>query len=91
MASSISTTGTNDAAFRAKHTPRPPAAMTSPATAGPSTRAALTITEFRLTALRTDSGPTISTRNAWRVGFSKASARPSRQPGARTCQSWTCR
>ncbi len=69
--------------------PRPPAAMTSPATAGPRTRAALTITEFRLTALRTDSGPTISTRKACRVGFSKASARPSSAARPSTCQSWT--
>ena len=44
---------------------------------GPTTRATLTSTELRLTALRRCSGPTISSMNDWRAGFSKALLRPS--------------
>ena len=52
-----------------------------PAIAGPTTRATLTITELRLTALRRSSGPTISSTNDCRAGFSKqlSSAEQQRQ------------
>ena len=48
-----------------------------PATAGPTARATLTSVEFRLTALRRSSGPTISRTKAWREGFSKQLLSPS--------------
>ena len=56
--------------------PVPPVAMIKPATAGPTARATLTSTEFRLTALRSSSGPTISSTNDWRAGFSKRVVEP---------------
>jgi hypothetical protein len=46
------TTATKLAEFSKKQTPVPTVAISSPATAGPIARAALTSTEFRLTALR---------------------------------------
>ena len=52
--------------------------MTMPAIAGPTARATLTSTEFRLTALRRSSGPTSSSTNACRAGFSKQLFMPSR-------------
>ena len=57
--------------------------------AGPTTRAVLAITEFSVTALRRCSGPTISSMNDWRAGFSKALLRPSRAASTPICQYWT--
>ena len=53
------------------------ARVVGPAIAGPTTRATLTITELRLTALRRSSGPTISSTNDCRAGFSKQLSIPS--------------
>ncbi|ALE83383.1 hypothetical protein XF36_09690 [Pseudonocardia sp. HH130629-09] len=61
----------------AKQIPVPPATMTSPATAGPTARAALTRTELRVTALRRSSGPTSSCTKVCRAGFSTALFSPS--------------
>ncbi len=71
------TTPTKLAALIKKQTPSPTVASKIPATAGPTERATLTITELRLTALRTCSGPTISDMNDCRAGFSKALLKPS--------------
>ena len=57
-----------------------------PATAGPTTRAALNIEEFRAMALTRSSLPTISTMKDWRVGMSKALTTPSREASAITFQ-----
>ena len=46
-----------------EHQPTPTVAIKSPATAGPTARATLTKVEFRLTALRRASAPTISRTN----------------------------
>ena len=53
--------------------------MTRPATAGPTSRAPLKIVEFRLTALASRSGPTISETNDCRTGASIGRDRA--QPG----------
>ena len=65
------------------------APMVRPATAGPSTRAALNIAELRATAVPTSSRPTISTENAWRVGMSTTLVRPPRKARAMTCHTST--
>ena len=49
---SEATTGMKLAALTRKQTPSPTVAISTPATAGPMTRATLTSTELRLTALR---------------------------------------
>jgi hypothetical protein len=74
---SEATTAAKLAALIRKHTPLPTLAMSTPATAGPMVRATLTRTELRLTALRRCSGPTSSSMNDCRAGFSKALLRPS--------------
>ncbi len=71
------TTATKLAALARKQTPSPTAAMRIPAIAGPTARAALLVTEFKVTALRTSEGPTISRTKACREGFSKVLFRPS--------------
>ena len=68
--------------------PSPTVAIRMPATAGPTDRATLTSTELRLTALRRCSGPTSSSMNDWRDGFSNALLSPSR--AASTPISHTC-
>ena len=70
-------TATKLPAFSRKQTPTPTPAIRSPPTAGPITRATLTSVEFRLTALRRCSGPTSSSMNDCRAGFSNALLRPS--------------
>ena len=55
-----------------KQTVTPATPITSPATAGPTMRAALNIAELRATALATSSRPTISMTKACRVGMSTA-------------------
>ena len=74
---SETTTATKLAALSRKHSAMPPRLITMPAIAGPTTRATLTITELRLTALRRSSGPTISSTNDCRAGFSKQLSIPS--------------
>ena len=51
--------------------------MSAPARAGPTSRAPLNTVEFRLTALASRSGPTISETNDWRTGMSSDEATPS--------------
>ena len=65
------TTATKLKALSTKHQPVPTVAMSTPAIAGPTARAAFTMVELRLTALRRSAGPTISRTKAWREGFSK--------------------
>ncbi len=76
-------------ALSKKHHPSPAEAISRPATAGPIARATFTSTELRLTALRRCSGPTISSMNACRAGFSKALLSPSSSASAPICQSST--
>ncbi len=64
ITSSDVTTATKLAALTRKHVPMPTVAISTPPIAGPTARAALTVTEFRVTALRSSSGPTISRTNA---------------------------
>jgi hypothetical protein len=63
--------------------------MSSPATAGPTVRAAFTVTALRLTALRTRSRPTISMAKDCRAGLSKALANPSARAMTKTIHSRT--
>ncbi len=71
------TTATKLAPLTTKHQPSPTVAISTPATAGPIARATFVIVELRLTALRRSPGPTISSTNAWREGFSKQLLSPS--------------
>ena len=57
----------------------PNAPIVRPATAGPTTRAALNIAELRATALPMSPRPTISTTKLWRTGMSIALAVPRQQ------------
>jgi hypothetical protein len=63
-------------AFRPKQATTPKAAISRPATAGPTMRAACTMTLLRLTALTRRSGPTISITKLCRVGLSTALTEP---------------
>ncbi len=54
----------------------PTEAMIAPPIAGPMTRAALTTTLFRVTALLMSAGPTISMTNVCRLGLSMAVTTP---------------
>lgn len=54
--------------------------------AGPTARAALTVTEFSVTALRSSSGPTMSRTNACRAEFSNALFRPRMTASRQTSQ-----
>ena len=58
--------------FTRKHGASPTAAMSRPASAGPTMRAPFMITLLRVTALVSRAGPTISNTKVWRVGMSKA-------------------
>ena len=64
--------GTKDSPFTTKQTPSPNCATSTPASAGPRMRAALTSVELRATALVMSSRPTISIRKLWRAGISNA-------------------
>jgi hypothetical protein len=57
--------------------------------AGPTARAALLITEFKVPALRTCEAPTISRTKACRAGFSKVLFRPSTTARTHTCHKRT--
>ena len=70
--SSEVTTAAKLAAFSRKQTPMPAVAMTIPPMAGPTARAAFTVTELSVIALRNSSLPTISRTNDCRAEFSKA-------------------
>ncbi|CPU65420.1 Uncharacterised protein [Mycobacteroides abscessus] len=58
--------------------PEPTAAMSSPATPGPTRRAALNDALLSPTALESLSAGTISATNVWRTGLSNAETTPSR-------------
>jgi hypothetical protein len=58
-------------------TPPPSAAIRTPATAGPTRRAALKLAELRPTAFVRSSASTISDTKLWRAGASNAEATPS--------------
>ena len=60
----------------------PTVAMSTPATAGPTTRPVLNMALLSPTALGSSSGPTSSTTNDWRVGMSTMNTRPSRKARA---------
>ncbi len=64
MLISEKTTATKLTAFSMKHQPSPTVAISTPAIAGPTARAAFTSVELRLTAFRRLSAPTISSTNA---------------------------
>jgi hypothetical protein len=68
-------------------TPKP--AISSPAIAGPTIRAAWTMTLLRLTAFTTRSAPTISITKLCRVGLSTALTRPIRKTARKTIQGTT--
>ena len=76
MAASATSTAAKLAALMANATPEPNAPIVRPATAGPTTRAALNIAELRATALPMSPRPTISTTKLWRTGMSIALAVP---------------
>lgn len=62
-----------------KAQPLPTVVISTPATAGPMSRADWKFAEFRLTAFRSWAGPTISETNAWRAGLSTTVTMPSRK------------
>jgi hypothetical protein len=72
-----------------KHQPSPTAATSSPATAGPTTRAPLNIEELSAMALTRSSRPTISTTNDCRAGMSNALVTPSSAAITKRCQTST--
>ncbi len=83
------TTATKLAALTRKHTPTPTVAMRTPPMAGPTARAAFTVTEFSVIALRSSSRPTISRTNACLAEFSKALFRPRMTARRQTSQNVT--
>src|SRR6266540_2675418 len=70
--------------FSRKHAPTPSAPISTPATAGPTTRAALKSEELSAIAFMRSSFPTSSTTNDWRVGMSKALTTPRKAASAIT-------
>ena len=71
-----------------KHQAAPIRARNTPANAGPRTLALLNIMEFSAIALGRSSFPTISGKNAWRAGASKALTRPNKAARIITCHSF---
>ncbi len=89
IASAIST-APNDSAFRPKQSASPTAAISTPARAGPTTRAQLISSE--LSAMAFGSSLLCSTSRAiiaCRSGMSNADAQPSTSASAATCQTAT--
>jgi hypothetical protein len=80
------TTAAKLAALSRKQTPMPTVAMRTPPMAGPTARAAFTVTEFSVMALRSSSLPTISRTKACRAEFSKALFRPRRTASTQISQ-----
>ena len=66
--------------------PTPAAPITTPATAGPTIRAALNMDEFSAIAFIRSSLPTSSAMNAWRPGMSNALTIPKNTASTITCQ-----
>jgi hypothetical protein len=77
IASRHEITATKDAALIRKTHDVPIAAMRTPATAGPVTRAALKVAELRPIAFGSSDGPTSSVTKACRTGESMALPTPS--------------
>jgi len=73
----------------AKQPPSPMVATSTPANAGPMTRAALKAAELSAMAFERSSLPTSSTRNDWRTGRSKALMTPNTNASASTIQGRT--
>ena len=70
-------TATYETASIAKHHASPTAAITRPATAGPTIRLPLTMDEFSAMAFgKSARSSTICTTNAWRAGVSNALITP---------------
>ena len=69
-------TNTNDTALSPKQMPVPPARISTPASAGPSTRASWKMALLSPIAFGRSAGGTSSDTNDWRVGLSTASAMP---------------
>src|ERR1022692_818334 len=72
-----------------KQVPSPTTASSSPAMAGPTTRAALNTAELSEMALIRSSRLVIWITSAWRPGMSKALITPSRPASTSTCQTCT--
>ena len=70
-------TARNDTAFRAKHMASPSQATKTPPRAAPKTRAMLSDTEFKVTALEISSGGTSSAMKLCRAGLSNTLTQPS--------------
>ncbi len=87
--SSEANTATKDTELTRNTGPVPINVMSTPATAGPTMRAALNIMEFNAIALANRSGPTISIVNDWRTGVSRAVTQPSANASTYTCHSCT--
>ncbi len=66
--------------------PTPAAPINTPATAGPTIRAALNIDELSAIAVIRSSRRTSSTMNAWRPGMSNALTMPNSTASSITCQ-----
>ena len=70
--------------------PSPTTPISTPATAGPVSRAMLNIEEFSAIALARSSGPSTSFTNSdCRAGMSNALTMPSTADSAMMCQTWT--
>ncbi len=82
-------TAANEAALIRNTHPDPTQAMTAPATAGPTIRAALKEVEFSATAFDRSASPTSSDTKVWRAGASNAEAQPSRNANTQTCHNCT--
>ncbi len=80
-------TAANEPAFARNAQPVPTLAITSPATAGPTMRAALNDVEFNATAFDSSASETRSETNVCRAGASNAVTHPSRSANTYTCQS----
>src|SRR2546430_11276441 len=65
--------------------PTPATPINTPATAGPTIRAALNMDELSAIAFMRSSLPTSSTMNAWRAGMSNALTTPKNTASTMTC------
>ena len=85
-ASSAAITATKLRPLTKNARPTPYRAISRPATAGPTTRAALNIAELSAMAFIRSSLPTNSTMKDWRAGRSIVLATPNRIASTATCQ-----
>src|SRR3546814_11371270 len=86
---SETSTAAYEPALTTNSQPSPIAAISTPATAGPSIRAALKEAEFSATAFARSSSLTRSDTNACRAGASNAVTQPTNNAKPYTCQSYT--